>query len=108
MSDSIEAAVEAVTDGVVIRVRAQPGARRNGVTGVREGELCVAVTVPPDRGRANDAIVKVLAKVIGVPRSRVKILSGETNRHKRLMVEGMAVDEVVAALRAVVGSDSGN
>jgi uncharacterized protein (TIGR00251 family) len=104
VSDSIESTVEASADGVIIRVRAQPAARRNGVTGVREGELCVAVTAPPDRGRANDAIVKVLAKVLGVPRSRVKILSGDTNRHKRLMVEGVAVDEVVAALRGVVGS----
>jgi uncharacterized protein (TIGR00251 family) len=104
VSDSIEAAVEAVIDGVVIRVRAQPGARRNGVTGVREGELCVAVTAPPDRGRANDAIVKVLANVIGVPRSRVEILGGETNRHKRLLVEGVALAEVVAALRGVVDS----
>lgn len=102
MSDPIEATVEATADGVIIRVRAQPGARRNGVTGVREGELCVAVTAPPDRGRANDAIVKVLAEVIGVPRSRVKILSGETNRHKRVMVDGVAVEGVVAALRAVV------
>jgi uncharacterized protein (TIGR00251 family) len=108
VSDAIEATVEATADGVIIRVRAQPGARRNGVTGVREGELCVAVTAPPDRGRANDAIVKALAETLKVPRSRVKILSGETNRHKRLMVEGMAVTEVVAALRAVVGSDSGN
>lgn len=104
MSDSIESTVEATAGGVVIRVRAQPGARRNGVTGVREGELCVAVTAPPDRGRANDAIVKVLAKVIGVPRSRIKILSGETNRHKRLVVEGVAIEEVVAALRGVVDS----
>lgn len=104
----MEATVEATDEGVIIRVRAQPGARRNGVTGVREGELCVAVTAPPDRGRANDAIVKVLAEVIGVPRSRVKILSGETNRHKRVMVDGVAVEGVVAALRAVVGSDAGN
>ena len=103
MSDSIESTVEATADGVIIRVRAQPGARRNGVTGVREGELCAAVTAPPDRGRANDAIVKVLAESLGVPRSRVKILSGETNRHKRMVVEGMAVEEVVAALRLAVG-----
>lgn len=100
----MEATVEATAGGVIIRVRAQPCAHRKGVTGVRDGELCVAVTAPPDRGRANDAIVKVLAKVIGAPRSRVKILSGETNRHKRLMVEGVAVEEVVAALRGVVDS----
>ena len=106
MKDSVESTVEATAGGVVLRVRAQPGARRNGVTGVREGELCVAVTAPPDRGRANDAIVKVLAKTLGVARGRVKILSGETNRHKRLVVDGVAVEGVVAALRVVVGSES--
>jgi len=103
VSDAIEAAVEATQDGIVIRVRAQPGARRNGVTGVREGELCVAVTAPPDRGRANDAIVKVLAETLSVPRSRIKILSGDTNRHKRLLVEGTALVEIVAALRGAIG-----
>jgi len=103
VSDAIESTVEAAAEGSVIRVRAQPGARRNGVTGVREGELCVAVTAPPDRGRANDAIVKVLAETLGVPRGRVKILSGETNRHKRLVVDGLAVEGVVAALRVAVG-----
>ena len=103
MSDAIESTVEAAAEGVVIRVRAQPGARRNGVTGVREGELCVAVTAPADRGRANDAIVKVLAETLGVPRSKVKILSGETNRHKRLVVDGVSVEGVVAALRLAVG-----
>jgi uncharacterized protein (TIGR00251 family) len=95
--------VEANAAGVIIRVRALPGARRNGVTGVRERELCVAVTAPPDRGQANDAIVKVLAEAVGLPRSRVKILSGETNRHKRLLVEGATFAEVVATLRVAVG-----
>ncbi|QDV77923.1 DUF167 domain-containing protein [Botrimarina mediterranea] len=103
MSDTVQSTVEAAAEGVVIRVRAQPGARRNGVTGVREAELCVAVTAPPDKGRANDAIVKVVAKSIGVPRTRVKILSGETNRHKRLAVDGVTVVGVVDALRAAIG-----
>lgn len=106
MNNSVEATVESAKEGVVLRVRAQPGAKRNGVTGVREGELCVAVTAPPDRGRANDAIVKVLAETFGVPRSRFQILSGETSRHKRLVIDGVTAAQVVNALRAVVDAES--
>lgn len=100
MSESIESVIEPAAEGVVIKVRAQPGARRNGVTGVREGELCVAVTAPPDRGRANDAIVKVLATALGVPRSRIGLISGPTNRHKRFAVLGVEADQASATLSA--------
>lgn len=98
-SADVEQAVEASQTGLVLRVRAHAGARCNGVTGVRETELCVAVTAPADRGKANDALTRVLAKVLGVGRSRIELLSGAANRHKRFAVRDLSVSEGAEALR---------
>ena len=94
--------VKPAADGVVVHVRAHPGARRNGITGVRDGELCVAVRAPADRGRANDAIVRFLAKALGVPRGGVELIAGATNRHKRFVVQGLTVQAAREALAAVL------
>lgn len=72
--------------GVVLPVRAQPKASRNAVCGFVGGRLKVAVTAPPDKGKANEAIVKVVAEALGVPKSRVSLLRGETSRDKELLV----------------------
>jgi hypothetical protein len=98
MNEALAGAVEPHADGALVRVRAQPGSRRNSLTGMREGELCVAVTAPPDRGRANEALVEVLAKALGVSRSRIELVSGGTNRHKRFVVQGITAEAARAAL----------
>lgn len=96
------ATVEASPDGVTLRVRAQPGARKNALTGVREDELCVAVTAPPDKGRANDAIAKLLAKTLGVSRGSVQLVAGPMNRHKRFAVRGVERAGVLATLQTAL------
>jgi uncharacterized protein (TIGR00251 family) len=61
--------LEAVSNGVVIPLQAQPKARKNGVIGVHAGCLKVAVTAAPERGKANKAIIKILAEALGVRKS---------------------------------------
>jgi uncharacterized protein (TIGR00251 family) len=79
-------------EGIRIAVRAQPKAGRDAIEGVREfpdGErLAVKVTAAPDKGRANAAIVTLLAKALGVPPSSVTVASGETGRDKIVAVVG--------------------
>jgi len=67
-------------EGFVVRVRAHPGARRNGIVGAQSGALKVAVTAPPDKGRANDSIVLVLADSLRLKRSQVELIGGATSR----------------------------
>jgi uncharacterized protein (TIGR00251 family) len=81
-------------DGCVIAVRAQPGARRNGVVGEQNGALKVAVTAPADRGRANKALEEVLAEALGIKKSQVELLSGATSRDKRFLLRGVTVEAV--------------
>ncbi len=76
-------------DGCIVPVHAQPGARKAGILGEHAGALKVAVTAPPEDGRANKALVEVLAKALDVKRSQVKLLSGATSREKRFLIQGL-------------------
>lgn len=76
-------------EGLVLPVRAQPGARRQGVQGEQGGALKVAVSAPPEDGRANQALVEVLRELLGVKRSQVTLLSGQTSRDKKFLIRGL-------------------
>jgi uncharacterized protein (TIGR00251 family) len=73
-------------------VRAQPGAKRNAVLGEQAGALKVAVTAPPEDGRANAALVEVLRDWLGLKRSQVELASGQTNRNKTFLIRGLTVE----------------
>jgi uncharacterized protein (TIGR00251 family) len=95
----------AVTDhaeGCVLPVRAQPRARRAGVQGEQAGALKVAVTAPPQAGRANEALVEVLYKALGVKRSQVELIAGPTSRDKRYLIRGLTRAELEKRLTALL------
>lgn len=81
-------------EGVVLPVRAQPGARRQGVVGERNGALKVAVTAPPLEGRANEAVAEVLREALGLRRGQVELIGGATGRDKRFLIRGVSAAEL--------------
>ncbi len=85
-------------------VRAQPGARKRGIQGERAGALRVAVTAPPQDGRANKAIVEVLHEALDLKRSQLELIGGEKSKQKRFLVRGVAKAELEALLGALVGA----
>ena len=81
-------------DGSVdLNVHAQPGAGRTQITGRHGDALKIRVAVPPEHGRANEALAKVLAEVFGIAPNAVTITSGEKSRTKRFR---LVVDDVDA------------
>src|SRR5437867_2079745 len=76
-------------DGCILPVRAQPGARKAGVLGEQAGALKIAVTAPPEDGRANKALAEALRDLLGLRRSQVELLSGATSRDKRFLIRGV-------------------
>jgi uncharacterized protein (TIGR00251 family) len=90
--------------GSVLRVKAQPGAKKNAVLGERAGALRVAVTAAPERGKANEAVVELLAKALKLPRARIALLTGETSRDKRFLIEDINPDDLKACLEAILGN----
>lgn len=87
------------SNGCTISVRVQPGASRDRVLGMRDGVLRVSVTVPPRDGKANAALLELLAETLGVAKSRLRIARGHSSRDKVVAVEGLALEYVMAKLR---------
>ncbi len=85
------------------RIKVQPKASRDQVVGYREGVLQLRVTAPPDKGRANAAVVSLLAEALGVAKSRVRIIRGQTSRDKVVAVEALTPEEVRGILEAGAG-----
>lgn len=74
-------------DSLIIKVRVQPRASRDELGEVLEGYLKVRITAPPVDGKANAHLVRFLAEVFRVAKSRITLLDGETSREKRLRIE---------------------
>ncbi len=84
----------------MIRIHAQPGAKRTEVAGTHGDALKIRVQAPPVEGAANAALVKFLAQALGVRQRDVEILSGEHARDKRIAVAGIDAAQAVGALGA--------
>jgi uncharacterized protein len=78
--------LQQLADGVLLPVRAQPGARRNGLTGIHGGALKVAVTQAAEKGKANQAVEDVLCEELGLRPSQIELRSGAAARQKRFFV----------------------
>ncbi|APG28602.1 YggU family protein [Syntrophotalea acetylenivorans] len=79
-------------DGVVISIYVQPRASKNEVVGLLGEELKLRLTSPPVEGAANKLCREFLAKLLGVAKGQVSLVSGEKSRHKRLLVRGLTSD----------------
>ena len=95
-------------EGILVSVRAQPGARRNAAVGIYAGRLKIAVTQAAEKGRANLAIERVLAKSLKLKKSQVRLNGGLTSPHKTFLVAGLSIDELQRRIAAVLESDSTN
>jgi uncharacterized protein (TIGR00251 family) len=89
--------------GVILPVRVHAQGRRNGIIGARDGMLRVAVTVAPEKGKANRAVADVLSRALGVPKSNIELVAGETSPRKRFLVVGATVDALLQALELRAG-----
>jgi uncharacterized protein len=92
--------------GATISVRVQPRSRSDALVGLRDGVLVVRVVAPPLDGRANDALCRLLADLLGVRRSRVTIMRGERTRDKVVAIEGIDQPAADAAVRSAVERSS--
>jgi uncharacterized protein len=95
--------VVAHAEGCLLPVRAQPGARKNAVLGEQAGALKVAVTAPPEDGRANQALTEALREALGLKRSQVELAGGARGRQKSFLIRGLTPAELQAKLSALLG-----
>jgi len=84
---------EASPQGLRVRLRLTPSGRRDGIDGVMEdtdghGILKASVTKAPEGGKANQALIKLLAKEWKLAKSAIEIIQGQTSRSKVLLISG--------------------
>lgn len=84
---------------VLLKVRVQPRAAKNELAGLCDGALRVRVNAPPVEGAANEACRALLAKVLGVSKSSVEIVSGRSGRNKLVRVAGVDKERVLDLLK---------
>jgi uncharacterized protein len=96
--------LEPHAEGTLLSVRAHAGARRNEIGPPQEGALRVSVTQAPEQGKANKAIVAVLAKQLSLRKSQIELVSGETSRQKRFLIRGIARAELAKRIEEALGT----
>ena len=81
--------IRETTSGATFQVRVQPRAKKNAIVGEVGEALKLTLTEPPVEGRANEACIALLAKILNVARSSITIASGESSRNKVIRVAGL-------------------
>lgn len=92
--------------GTTISVKVVPRASRNEIVAWREGVLRLRVTAPPQDGRANAAVLALLADALGLRVSALAIAGGHASAHKRVAIAGLAREEVERRIAAATGHGS--
>lgn len=85
-----------------LSVKVAAGSSADGIQGWRENELKVRVTAAPERGKANAAVLEVLADALGLRRHAIRIVAGHASSRKIVEIEGMSA----AAVRRRLGTDT--
>lgn len=98
--------LESHAAGVVLPVRAQAGAKRSEIRGEQAGALKVLVTQAPEKGKANKAIVALLAEKLDLKKSQIELLAGETSPQKKFLVRDISRDDLATRISAASGQES--
>jgi uncharacterized protein (TIGR00251 family) len=86
--------------GCTFQVHVVPRSRREEIVGLYGDALKIRLSSPPEKGKANAALQRFLAELLGISPSSVEILSGHTSRQKRVHVDGVSADAIHALLNA--------
>ena len=91
-------AISASAAGLRLDVYVQPRASRSEIVGEHDGALRVRLAAPPVDNAANEALVALLAKALGVPKRDIRVVTGATSRRKVVEVSGVTAEELLGLL----------
>jgi uncharacterized protein (TIGR00251 family) len=91
--------IENVDGGVVFGAKIVPGSSRTRISGILDGKLKVKISAAPEKGKANQHLIEFLAKELGVKKTAVSIISGQTNPIKQIQISGISSDELLEKLK---------
>ena len=85
-------------EGIILPVRAQAGASKNGIRGEQNGMLKVSVTQIAEKGKANKALAEMIAKGLELKRSQVELIAGETQSQKKFLIRNISREALARRL----------
>ena len=88
--------------GCIVGVRLKPASSREKIVSVGADEICLAVTAAPIDGKANEAMIRLLAKMLDIPKSSIGVRRGATSRNKLVEIANMAKEEVMKKMRELI------
>ena len=88
-----------------LRLRVSPGAARTAIVGRHGDAWKVRVAAPPEDGKANEAVLRLVAEVVAIPRGRVALVSGHGSRDKIIELAGMTPAETERRLASAGRKD---
>jgi hypothetical protein len=97
--------IEQGAGGIYVDVHVQPGARQPRVVGAHDRALKIAVMARPVDGRANEAVVKVMAGMFGLPPSDISVVAGHNARRKRLFARSISPNDARLRIQAALEAD---
>jgi len=99
----IDLHIQPCTDGILFSAKIVPGSSRTTISGTLEHMLKIKVAAPPEKGKANQCVIDLLAQELGVKKKAVSIVSGQTSPIKRIQVAGLTAQQC----RSRLDRDSG-
>lgn len=87
-------AIEELEEGVTFGVKVTPGSSRTGILGVYGSDLKISVAAAAEGGKANKELISYLARILGLSRSSVNIVSGPHQAHKQISLTGLSAEQL--------------
>ena len=94
MKNAEDLSIRDTPAGAVLAVKVVPGCSRDRVAGVLGETLKVATSAAPEKGKANAAVARILAKALSLDRRDVRLCAGRTHPRKEFLLSGLSADEV--------------
>jgi uncharacterized protein (TIGR00251 family) len=85
---------------VLLRVKVTPGSSRNRIVGLHGGALKLAVSAPAERGKANEAVLGLLAETLGLRSNQLRLTAGQRSPHKTIAIRQLTVEQALARLKS--------
>lgn len=89
-------------EGVVLSVRAKPGARHAGFQGVHGTQLKIALHAPPEKGKANEELLDFLSTWLQVKINHLTLFSGKTSQNKKVLIQGIPLETLLGRLQQLL------
>ena len=81
-----------------ITVRVYPNADRNEIVSLANGIVCIKISAPPLKGKANKKLVAFLSQLLAIPKNNINIVKGQLSRNKLIVVDGLKRESIMKLL----------